>query len=506
MRQTAAPPVLVDKLLHRRIVGQRLKQLNEIRSGAYAQQRFPNLVGAVDLLPVHLAKPQHFIRSHLRIEIAPPHCNRNVVDKLEAGDLCEIVLRHSLRLSSGRPAAAGIIGLEITGLTSSKMRYRIAILLLFCSLSRPAQDLAPPRGWTVDQQPSILVFAPMDLRAGQQVRVELHDAEPAQGELSQWLVSRLESADARRCRPKLRHGTEASCVINSREGDHYYYGLRTADGHYRLVHVLMGPNTLSAVRYLSGVRRLLEDAEANRGFAGVPDQPTAKTAQEPRSTGSAAPQPVSGDFFRPPIEGIYLHLEYLAGVGGGIYPSYEPYILLQDGSITDDLSYYPRAESDMAAWRARKPRAWGRWTRNGFTVSIRWNDPRRKPETWDKWFVARPGDPALALSGLYQSIGGGGNTALGGDFIAAAWKDFRFSPNGIVTAGAGSGSYSGGSGTGVSVATSSQKAAQQARYRIERYTIRLDYMDGRSERRWFYRFPDSDKALGIGGSTYSLRQ
>lgn len=181
------------------------------------------------------------------------------------------------------------------------------------------------------------------------------------------------------------------------------------------------------------------------------------------------------------LEGLYLHLTYTVGIGGAVYTAYKPYALLKDGAVTDDLTYYPQSSDDVAEWRRRKPRAWGRWTKNGSVLSIRWDDSSRKPETWKKWFETRPGSPGLGLKGRFQSLGGGGNTALGGDVMVAAWNSYEFLPDGTVTSGGGSGGSSEGAGTGVSVVTGSQKAEQRGRYRVDGYSIEFQFSDGRRE-------------------------
>lgn len=207
----------------------------------------------------------------------------------------------------------------------------------------------------------------------------------------------------------------------------------------------------------------------------------------------------------PDLEAIYLHLSYQMGFGGAVYPTYEPHILFKDGSITDDWNEPPAAAADLPAWKKRNPRAWGRWTKSGNTMSIRWDDPRRKPETWEKWFVARPGTPGLRLDGRYQSLSGGGNTALGGDVASVAWRGYELRADGTVTSSGGAGLSSGGSGTGVSVVTGARRPQQQGTYRIEGYTIQFDF-GGNASRAWFFLYPDSDRVIGIGGSTYTLKK
>lgn len=220
---------------------------------------------------------------------------------------------------------------------------------------------------------------------------------------------------------------------------------------------------------------------------------------------AAAQQPLVSSY-QPPLDGLYLHLKYVIGLGGGLTATYKAHVFLKDGTVTDDLSFYPRSSAELAEWRRRDPRAWGRWTRSGPTISIRWDDPKRKPETWEKWTDTRPGPAGFGLKGRYQSLSGGGNTALGGDVMIAAWSHYEFSPDGTVTSGGGGGGSSGGGGTGVSVVTSGRRAEQRGRYRIDGYSLELEFSDGKNERRWFYLYPDSDRVIGIGNGTYLVRK
>jgi hypothetical protein len=384
------------------------------------------------------------------------------------------------------------------------------LIWLTCAASAvAAQDLAPPKDWNVEKQPGHFIFQPAHLTPTQNVQVQIYDAAPLPQDLVRWLTDEMQArgasaSDLASCRPKIRRATEASCVTKSNGADQYWYAFKTADNHARFAHVVMAPNTLAGMRFIAPIDRLLKGAEANLGRAGGDAAPAIgepPPAAQLAPAAQPAPAAVSnGSSYSVPMEGVYLHLEYLTGVGGGVYPSYEPYILLADGTITDDLSYYPSSDADVANWRRKKPRAWGRYVKNGSTLSIRWDDGRRKPETWDKWFVAKAGTESMRLSGLYQSIGGGGNTSLGGSIIVAAWSNYRFSPDGTVTSDRGSG------GGSPNVAVLSQQAAKRAAYRISSYTIDLEYGDGRRVRSWFFRFPDSDDVIGMGDHVLTKRK
>lgn len=394
--------------------------------------------------------------------------------------------------------------------------------------------MTPPRGWAVEKQAGFFRFQPRQLQQNQQVTVDIYDAEQSQQTMGEYLRAQMKAhqasdAEIASCTPKQKNN-EASCVTKLGGADHYWYAFKTNSGEYRYSTVVLGPTTLSTVGYIFPVGSLLKKAKASTDRAGGAQVAVAKSAEpaaEPSNAPSAsspendmndAVAAIGGDASAAAPTGaagtrtqaaaqpsasyaplssflaIYLHLEYQGGVGGMVYPVYEPYIFLRDGSITDDLKYHPSSDADVSRWRTLQPRKWGKWTKNGSALAITWNDAKRKPETWDKWFVARPWPQGMTLSGLFTSIGGGGNTALGGSTIVAAWNNYRFSPDGTVTNGRGAGGSSPG------VAVSSKKADQQARYKVDKYAIDFDYADGRRERKWFFVFPDSTDVIGVGDS------
>src|ERR1035438_901474 len=59
MSQTAAATVPVDQFLYRRPGSQRLKQLDQVGTVAYLQQRFAHLVGTEHFFTMNLCEAQH---------------------------------------------------------------------------------------------------------------------------------------------------------------------------------------------------------------------------------------------------------------------------------------------------------------------------------------------------------------------------------------------------------------------------------------------------------------
>lgn len=360
----------------------------------------------------------------------------------------------------------------------------------FFAMALVAQDaaLVAPKGWTMERQGSRTVFRPGDLKSGETLAVEVDDPVAAGGDLREWTRARVAPQLADKCPWDVARQGEVSCTVSGAGGVHFHYGVRTKTGHDSFAHVFAGPSAMTAMRYAYAVQGLLDGAAAGKRPAGAPEVLHAP-----------APVPVTPGF-AVPLENLYLHLEYRAGVGGGVYPNYVPYLFLKDGTVTDDLSYYPTSVNDIAAWRRRDPRGWGKWTRSGGVISIQWDDARRKADRWEKWVETRAGAPGKTLTGTYRSISGGGNTALGGDAMVVAWGLYEFFADGTVVVGGGA------SSSNSTVTTGARRAEQRARYRIDGYTITLTFAGGRSERQWFYLYPDSDGALGIGERVFSQRK
>jgi hypothetical protein len=202
------------------------------------------------------------------------------------------------------------------------------------------------------------------------------------------------------------------------------------------------------------------------------------------------------------LAGVYLHVAYRYGFGGAVYPTYKPHLFYRDGSVCDDLdSFLAPSES-----KRRKPPAWGRWVEQGQAIRITWDDPARKPEQWTKWFVARPAGAGMTLSGRYQSTSGGGNTALGGDVAVVAWRGFEFSSDGTAIVSGGAGVSAGGGGTGAAVTSRSERQLQRVRYRLDGHTLEIDAGASDIRKMWFYRYPDSDRVIGVGSSVYTLKR
>jgi hypothetical protein len=186
------------------------------------------------------------------------------------------------------------------------------------------------------------------------------------------------------------------------------------------------------------------------------------------------------------IEAVVLRQGYSMGYGGAITLEYKPAVLFRDGSYSEDTA---RALEGNA-------RVDGRWQRSGGGWAL--TPSKGKPVDVSAKMLARPAKAGATLDGAYRSLSGVGGPNANVAMVAA-WKNVQFSSDGTMRQAQGAGADAG------SVVTASSKAIA-ARYQLSGYSIAMTYPDGHTETKLFYLFPDSDNAIGLGGSTLSKRR
>jgi hypothetical protein len=228
-----------------------------------------------------------------------------------------------------------------------------------------------------------------------------------------------------------------------------------------------------------------KDGGNSQGTQQVENNPVGKT---PSSANNLKPQDISS---------VIMHLEYESGVGGGIYPVYNPYILFKDGSI-----YSEPNTLDLAASRRNDPKKWGVWKMEGGLLKITWNAKPAKDKfsEWkkDSYKNVSPAKKGETLSGSFKTMSGGGNTAMGGDVMIVISDTITFNPQGQFTLA----KVSGGS---TSTVTSYYKGKDAGTYILDGYTIEMKLNSGKTERKFFYFYPDDRRYFGIGSSVYVPR-
>jgi hypothetical protein len=210
--------------------------------------------------------------------------------------------------------------------------------------------------------------------------------------------------------------------------------------------------------------------------------------------GKLAPVAAKGTLKSSQMLGVYLAESYTGGVGGMMVLQFDPVLLLRDGSARRDLEI-PPLDLNVARDKAANPKDWGRWTRSGDKFVVRWS-PKDKDEIRAS-YKTKPARPGQTITRAYESLSGGGNTAMGGDVMVYASGRYAFARDGSFST-----QKSGGGMSSSITATSSR--SRGGRYRLDGHALTLRYNDGRTVRKMFYFFPDGDRAIGIGDSTYTI--
>lgn len=98
-----------------------------------------------------------------------------------------------------------------------------------------------------------------------------------------------------------------------------------------------------------------------------------------------------------------------------------------------------------------------------------------------------------------MTIGGGGNTAMGGNTMIVISNNINFNDKGQFTMK----KVAGGSNTDFDVSTSTYSNSNSAgTYKLNGYSIEMRYNNGQVVRKLFYFYPDSRDAFGIGDDAY----
>jgi len=185
------------------------------------------------------------------------------------------------------------------------------------------------------------------------------------------------------------------------------------------------------------------------------------------------------------VEGVFFRVWYGSGVGGMVTVSYRPVVLFTDGR-TFAIDDQALEDVDLAAERNARPRAFGTWSRSGQTYTIA--DDTGKAQALrlqdGAFFKAFPAEAAGPLSGSFQNVSGGGNSALGGDVMVGVSTAITFSADGRFQSGSSVSATNSGAQTGVSSAVGANRR-HSGRYTVRNHTLTLDFDDGHQERHFF---------------------
>ena len=376
---------------------------------------------------------------------------------------------------------------------------RVLTLALCCAVAgnaiiAHAQDkLSAPPGWTQNQSGENLVWT----RGASKIKL----SAPTQTQNVEAFFKSQIAKDASyrgvlRSKGQIQSTANGgfSAIYTFASGVVAYGAFKRSDGTRFLA--LSAPDFAALKRDLPALQSIA--TQLQRGAATQP-RPASAATKSSVATAKTSYQGVLGKQYLSPsqIVGVYLNESYTSGVGGMVVLQYDPVLLLRDGTAYEDFDV-PPTELNVASFKKAHPKSWGRWTKTASGYSVRFNGDNSSSDIKAS-FKVKPASAGQKLAGEYTSIGGGGNTALGGSVMVAYSDTYVFDRNGRFS-GERAG---GGNAPGVAVASSSKNAGT---YTLSGYALRLKYNDGRVVRRLFYFYPDKDRAdksvVGIGDSAY----
>lgn len=282
-----------------------------------------------------------------------------------------------------------------------------------------------------------------------------------------------------------------------------YVAYTRSDGQIRYGRVIESPLSSLKPYMTTAVQHFMAICKKEGGLSD--ESKSIAGADKPTKTPKTKPQEVStpvtapGQGLKPSdIRGIAMHTEYSTGVGGMMIVVYNSYLLLQDGTCYKHCEVSPY-DLDVPKSRQSEPDKWGTWKLEGKTLAVTMNKDH-ETDKWDKnWFWGRPAARNEKITGSYQTISGGGNTALGGGSMIYSSSNITFNDKGQFTRlSSGGGSYSGSTG---SVTAYSNKDAAGT-YLFDGYSLELRYNNGTVIRQCFYFYPDTKDTFGMGDNDY----
>lgn len=210
-------------------------------------------------------------------------------------------------------------------------------------------------------------------------------------------------------------------------------------------------------------------------------------------------QAANGNGLKPAeVDGIYMTQQLRAGVGGYLYYELEPVLVLKNGLLYNDPKYAP-AFFNAELSQQREPHKWGRVTPTGDKKArVVWleRDAGDGDTDYSMYMKATPGPPGLKLNGSYSYITGAGNLSVGGQTNVVATNSYTFTPDGRFSRNAAAGASTPG------VATSSHGPLGSGTYKIDGWTIFLNYDDGRQDALLFGAIDNTFSHVFLGTTMY----
>jgi hypothetical protein len=200
------------------------------------------------------------------------------------------------------------------------------------------------------------------------------------------------------------------------------------------------------------------------------------------------------------IESFGFDTRMTMGVGGFMSLDVYPVVLFRNGEALTDVTGLSFSGGPDAHKQAN-PGDWTRWRRSAGKLQL---EGKKDWEAlaFQTTYSQLPNN--FKLEGLFRSLSGTGNIAMGGTQMVAAWSEYRFTTSGQVVRG--NGASGSGEEADVSVVANNIAPNRRGHYRIDGLMLRITYDDGSSENRILITDPkDPKSAIWLDGVGYARR-
>jgi hypothetical protein len=393
------------------------------------------------------------------------------------------------------------------------MRSFLPALFLLLSISSAAQNTIPPLdGWKQQVQGGRYIFTPNTILQSNFTYEVMPPEKNIDAELADWLdrtaentiqeagFSIPESANTQRRTVQSINIFGTYAVDKAGKSKNFFLlAYRRPDNTVRYARIIYPGNPKNTNLNIA-VNHFAELAK-KEGTVLTSVSNSNKQKENTTSKRQKTPVTAPGQGLKPAdIKGIVINAESGIGVGGMVTIEYRPYLLLQNGSIYRYPTVAPY-DLDVAASKTAEPDKWGSWKLEGKTLAVTLPEKGiMKTERWEgDWFWAKAPVANEKIKGAYMTIGGGGNTAMGGNTMIVYSSNINFNDKGQFTMK----KMGGGTNTDFDVSSTAYSNSNAAgTYKLNGYSIEMRYNNGQVVRKLFYFYPDSRTTFGIGDDAY----
>ena len=396
------------------------------------------------------------------------------------------------------------------------------LLLVICILFNISDTLAqttmqPITGWSMEEKNGSYIFRPEKAPGDKEFIYEVMPSfKPTGQTFDDWFNYAIDkdlqlsgytlpsSANRKNITSNQTIFSFSSEVTDKKAKNWYitYIAYQTAENEFRLARVISSPD----IKYYANCMRPAAShfgmLAKQTGVLGTVAKNTYATPPEPAKEEdhflALPPDGADKALKSADIKGVLIHLDNSYATDGSLVRVYNPYLVLNDGSIYSDPVFSPY-NFNVEASKQKESKKWGTWKMKGNTITVSWQG-RNQNEKWSKnWFWATPAMNNERIEGAYITRTGKDNETLIGSDKSGTGRNISLNKSGQFTMLPLAGNDNGN----LSVSSADYTKRNEAgTYKLSEYSIELHFNNGTVLRRAFYFYLQGKTHFGIGNFVY----